>query len=98
MALEAEKNREIASLREKIRELEKETMTMKTKLAAKDNELRSIKSGSHNGSERGYAQFTSPSLSNYELTSEGKQKSEKNSLRGSSVGKKGELTQFQKEI
>lgn len=56
-------------------------MTMKTKLAAKDNELRSIRSLSKNGSERGFNQFTTVSQSNYE-------KSEKNSLRGSSVAKK----------
>ena len=57
--MEEKKNREITQLREKIRELEKETMTMRTKLVAKDNELRSIKNGSVAGSERNF-QFTSP--------------------------------------
>jgi hypothetical protein len=42
---------------------------MKTKLAAKDNELRSIKSKSRDGSERGFAIFTSPSQSNYDIAS-----------------------------
>ena len=64
-------------------------MMMKTKLTAMDNELKSIKSNSQNGSERGYPQFTVPSQSNYE----------KSSARGSSVGrKKGEMTRFQREV
>lgn len=42
---------------------------MRTKLVAKDNELRSLKSGSIAGSERGFAHFTSPALSNHDKTS-----------------------------
>jgi len=59
---------------------------MRAKLAAKDNEIRSIKSASKDGSSRGFAQFTSPSLSNYE----------KSSLRSSSASKRGEQTPFQR--
>jgi hypothetical protein len=61
---------------------------MKTKLAAKDNEIRSIKSASKYGSERGFPQFTNQSQSHAD-------KSEKTSLRGSSVGKnKGQISKF----
>ena len=59
-------------------ELERESMKMRTKLTAMDNELKSIKSSSQNGSERGYPQFTAPSQSNHE----------RSSVRGSSVGHK----------
>lgn len=71
-------------------------MSMRTKLVAKDNELRSIKSGSIAGSERNF-QFTSPGQSNYERTSRSHSRSEKGSLRGSSVGKR-EPTLFQREV
>ena len=59
-------------------------MTMKAKLAAKDNELLSIK----NGSEKAFAHFTCASNSNYD----------KSSLRSSSASKKGEQTEFQKQV
>ena len=52
-------------MRKKINDLEKESVTMKKKLAAKDSELKSIKSGSQAGSERGFAHFTVASASNY---------------------------------
>lgn len=94
-ALEERKNREIAQLREKIRELELETMSMRTKLVAKDNELRSMKSGSAAGSERNF-QFTSPGQSHYDRASRSQSRSEKGSVRGSSVGKRGESSAFQR--
>jgi hypothetical protein len=75
---------------------------MKTKLAAKDNELKSIRSQSKNGSERGFVQFTSPSQSNYYNASDGlKARSEKNSLtlKGSEVNSQLVLaSNFKKEI
>lgn len=61
-------------------------MTMRTKLVAKDNELRSIKNGSVAGSERNL-QFTSPGDSRYERLSRSQSRSEKGSLRSSSIGK-----------
>lgn len=69
---------------------------MRTKLVAKDNELRSIKNISIVGSERGFANFTSPAQSHYDRTSQSR--SEKGSLRGSSISKKGELSLFQKQV
>ena len=51
---------------------------MKRRLAAKDSELRSIKSGSQAGSERGFAQFTTVSGSNFD----------KSSLRSSSTNRR----------
>lgn len=70
-------------------------MTMRTKLVSKDNELRSIKSGSIAGSERNF-QFTSPGDSKYDPLSRSQSRSEKGSLRGSSIGKggKGKPSQF----
>ena len=73
-----------------------QTLTMRTKLVAKDNELKSLKSGSIAGSQRGFAHFTSPALSNHEKTS--LSRSEKGSIRGSSISKRGEMSQFQKQI
>lgn len=63
-------------------------MSMKMKLAAKDNEIRSFKSLSKNGSERGFAHFTITSNSNFE----------KSSLRSSSASRRGGemMTPFQK--
>jgi hypothetical protein len=84
-------------LREKIKELERETLTMRTKLVAKDNELKSIKNGSVAGSERNF-QFTSPGDSKYDRVSRSHSRSEKGSLRGSSVGKHGQASPFQKEV
>ena len=61
---------------------------MRKKLAAKDNELKSIKSGSQAGSQRGFAHFTTVSGSGID----------KSSLRSSSASRRVELTQFQKEV
>ena len=57
---------------------------MRKKLAAKDSELRSIKSGSNASSEKGFAQFTVTSGSNFDKTS----------LRSSSASRRVEMTQF----
>lgn len=67
---------------------------MRTKLAVKDNEIQSMKNLSVSGSERGF-QFTSTNQSHFAKNSN---RSEKSSLRGSSVSKVVSMTQFQKEI
>ena len=66
------------TLQQKIRDLERESMTMKNKLAVKDSELKSIKSGSQASSERGFAHFTTTSGSNFD----------KSSLRSSSASRR----------
>lgn len=62
---------------------------MKTKLAARDNEIRSMRSSSKHGSERGHPQFTSMSRS----------QGESSSMRGSSLGGgKREASGFEREV
>ena len=62
---------------------------MRKKLVAKDSELRSIKSGSNASSEKGFAQFTVTSGSNFDKTS----------LRSSSASRRVDtMTQFEKEV